>query len=253
MEILSYANMTAELARNGEEAVRATEENVFDAIIMDVQMPKLDGYEATRRIRRNPRYENVPIIAMTAHAMHGDREKCIQSGMNDYVSKPIDSNRLYSVLAKWIKTKTGITGNEKPLPDVSEPGTDLPNQLPGIDIASALKRYRGKSSLLANQLVGFAKNYSLTALDIKVALSMGEFETARRLAHSIKGVAGNFSMAALYKASANLENRIELATPNETGRLLDDFESALNQVSESIRHWEKRKEVEFPSGCDSTY
>ena len=104
-ELLEKAGLRVTIANNGKEAIKAIEGSEFDLVLMDVQMPEMDGLEATGYIRENPRFSNLPIVAMTAQAMTGDREKCIEAGMDDYVTKPIDVNDLFSALVKWIKPK----------------------------------------------------------------------------------------------------------------------------------------------------
>ncbi len=147
-EILSGAGIKVFLASDGQEAVEAVKKNEYDAVLMDVQMPVLDGYEATRVIRSDPRYKELPIIAMTAHAMTGDREKSLEAGMNDHVTKPIDPNQLFATLVKWIQPierRYEPTSTVKPHagPEVE---VALPEKLPGIDMASALTRVGGNKN-----------------------------------------------------------------------------------------------------------
>ena len=106
IELFKVAGIRAEIASNGIEAVAAVERTDYDVVLMDVQMPEMDGYQATRHIRKNPRFADLPIIAMTANAMKGDREKCLETGMNDYISKPIDPDQLYGKLKRWVPHKT---------------------------------------------------------------------------------------------------------------------------------------------------
>ncbi len=113
MEILADAGLIVSLANNGQEAVDAVEANRFDAVLMDVQMPVMDGYTATRTIRRDPRFKDLPIIAMTAHAMAGDQEKSTAAGMNDHVTKPIDPEQLFATLARWIGAGKTPVGEER--------------------------------------------------------------------------------------------------------------------------------------------
>jgi CheY-like chemotaxis protein len=117
-ELLEGAGLPVSIATNGDEAVRAVKEKVFEAVLMDVQMPVMDGYQATREIRKDERLKDLPIIAMTAHAMAGDHERCLEAGMNDYVSKPVDPEKLFSTLVKWIKP------GERVIPDHLMAGTD---------------------------------------------------------------------------------------------------------------------------------
>lgn len=108
-EMLVIAGLSVTPAENGVEALRVLEEANFDAVLMDVQMPEMDGIDATRAIRADLRYGVLPIIAMTAHAMEGDRERCLEAGMNDYVTKPIEENELLGVLSKWLPVRSSAT------------------------------------------------------------------------------------------------------------------------------------------------
>lgn len=207
MEILSNAGIEVATANNGREAIQAVAEMTpYDAVLMDVQMPEIDGYEATRFIREDLMLKDLPIIAMTAHAMKGDREKCLKAGMNDYITKPINTDQLFTTLARWIK-KPKIQQIETATNPPSQiiPHYDFPISLPGIDIDSCLKRIGGNHILFAKLLIEFTKNYATAADDIKNAIERGDFESARQLVHTIKGIAGNFSAKDLYAASLNLE------------------------------------------------
>ena len=103
--MLEKVGLRVTIANNGKEAIKAVEGTEFDLVLMDVQMPEMGGLEVTGCIRKDPRFSNLPIVAMTAQAMAGDREKCIEAGMDDYITKPIDINDLFSALVKWIKPK----------------------------------------------------------------------------------------------------------------------------------------------------
>ena len=103
--LVEKAGLIVTIANNGKEAIKEVEGSEFDLVLMDVQMPEMGGFEATGCIRKNPRFSNLPIVAITAQAMTGDREKCIEAGMDDYITKPIDVNELFSALVKWIKPK----------------------------------------------------------------------------------------------------------------------------------------------------
>jgi len=236
-EILKSAEVILEIASNGKDAIDAVRNNSFSAVLMDIQMPGMDGYETTKRIREsedNP----LPIIAMTAHAMKGDREKCIEAGMNDYVTKPIDTVQLYITLAKWIKQEAGNqkteNRNQHPTADTAD---SLPEYLPGIDIKSCLKELGGNTKLFRKLLKDFISHYGDTANKIRDALNKGDKEPGIRLSHTLKGVSGVFAAKKLYSAAVNLE--IELIKEEEDPKvillLLDDFEDSLNELLESAK------------------
>lgn len=215
MEILSGAGLIVSLANNGQEAVDAVESSSYDAILMDVQMPVMDGYTATGIIRLNERFRDLPIIAMTANAMAGDQEKSTTAGMNDHVTKPIDPDRLFATLAKWISVRR-TPGSEiqvhEALPEATaraapETDPDLP-EIAGLDTNGGLLRVAGNKRLYRKLLLQFAEEYAGAAELAGKALADGDAETAGRLAHTVKGVAANLGAGAVQAASAELEKAI---------------------------------------------
>ncbi len=249
-EILQSIGIVADIAENGREAVEKSERQTYDAILMDVQMPEMDGFEATESIRKresqNRNSDAMPIIAMTAHAMKGDRERCLGAGMDDYVSKPIDTAELFSVLARWIKPSENRTQNPAApdIPDTSVSG--FPESLPGINIASALDRLRGSKKVFIKILNDFSENYAQVATDIREALEKGDTEAARRINHTLKGVAGNFSATALYEAAVELETAIKENRSGDFDVLLRILEEALTVVLTSAKSLKQISE-ETPS------
>jgi CheY-like chemotaxis protein len=151
-EILQGAGFNVTVANNGKEGVDAATKNQYDAILMDIQMPVMDGYNAAHEIRNlKSEIRNVPIIAMTAHAMAGDEQKSIKAGMNDHVTKPIDPGQLFAALQKWVKPGEKIIECQPPPFTTKHPESDqtvpneeaLPESLPGFDLAAGLKRLMG--------------------------------------------------------------------------------------------------------------
>ncbi len=239
-EILQQAGLVVRIANNGEEAVEMVKAGNFDVVLMDLQMPVMGGFEATQEIRRDERFQDLPIIAMTAHAMGGDREKSIEAGMNDHLTKPIDPDQLISELVKWVKP-----GNRETSEDLSESSSEskksqniLPAELPGISIASGLGRVAGNRQLYTKLLCKFKDGQEDAVDQIKAALQVGDVETAARIAHTIKGVSGNLGGDNLYQAAAELENAIK------EGKNLDlvmaEFDSQLKVVIDGIRVVEER-------------
>ncbi len=246
-EILESAGLNVEIANNGQEAVAAvtaintnnTEpENRFDAILMDVQMPEMDGYEATRLIREKTQHRDFPIIAMTAHAMIGDREKCLQAGMNDYITKPIEVDQLLTVLGNWIKidlkNNSRLPVIEKCLESQEHQIEEiLPDDLPGIDIKSALNRLRGNRKLFKRLLNDFYQNYRNAAHDIRMALNEKDVEKAQLLVHTLKGIAGNLSALCLQDTARDLENALRQKYFDNVNVLIDKLENSLTQLLDS--------------------
>ena len=240
-EILQGVGIQVDIANDGSEAVRMVADCDYDVVLMDIQMPIMDGYEATRTIRRNPRFAELPIVAMTAHALSSDQEKCRTAGMNDHIGKPIDIEELYTVLTRLIKPAARGADVRAILQEQSKNEmtgggpNDIPNDLAGIDATAGLQRVGGKSKIYRSLLIEFKRKFSNVAAEIRAALAHeGDREIARSQTHAIKGVAGNLGAHNLYEASRDLEKAIELGDQEELSVMLSGFEKALQQVVESI-------------------
>ncbi|MGN7611197.1 response regulator [Magnetococcales bacterium HHB-1] len=240
-EMLEGVGLVVKIANHGQKAVQKVNQNHFDAIFMDIQMPIMDGYTATERIRQTHTEENLPIIAMTAHAMKGDRNRSLQSGMNDHITKPIDQDLLYRTLLKWIKSSEKIIPQKEP-PPLLAPSLDqrqkrLPAQIPGIDLNAALLRLNNNQSLLWSILISFPQDFAAYPTRLHQALTGKRADDpliAQNLAHTIKGAAGNLSATALFDAAYALEMAIRQKKRAQWLPLLDQFNNALNEVLESI-------------------
>ena len=194
-------------------------------------MPEMDGYEATGKIRSELRMEDLPVIAMTAHAMKGDREKCIEAGMNDYIAKPIDPDQLVSVISEWVPDRRRADAQELSLFE-ADVAPAFPDSLPGLDLKSFMNRLDGNKKLLSKVMKQFIDNYSTVDLDIKKALEVGDCETAKRMSHTLKGVAATFSAYELNDRARELE----IAIGEEDGdwqEKIEDFGVALRVVVKS--------------------
>jgi len=235
-EILEQAGLVVSIANNGKEAVQRVKSELYDAVLMDIQMPVMGGFEATQEIRKDGRFKDLPIIAMTAHAMAGDREKSLEAGMNDHVTKPINPDELFSTLVRWIKPGDREIPEDKRSLDVSaEKGEDiLPSELPGISMASGLERVGGNKLLYAKLLCKFKEGQASAVDQIKAALQSGDVETAARQAHTVKGVSGNLGGENLYRAAAELEKAIKEGKEN-IDLPMAEFGSQLKVVMEGIK------------------
>ena len=338
-EILESAGLNVALATNGQEAVNAVKESNYDAVLMDVQMPVMDGYTATRKIRewetevrsqksevrgqrtddrrqktegrtqapnlqpptsntqypessiqhpvsrsqqaedpsspegfaaasrgqkkevkkmgrwegenksdlQHPTY-NIPIIAMTAHAMAGDEDKSLQAGMNGHVTKPIDPDHLFSTLQKWIKPGEKRAQVQQPEVSVEQSESDravpeeeeLPDSLPGFDLAAGLVRLRGNKSLYRKLLLDFGAKYTKVADEIHKALDAKDLKQVHSLIHNLKGLAGNLTALDLQAASVNLEKLVKgvgnkIPPAKELELKFSELENALNQALESVQ------------------
>ena len=211
--LLEREGATVVTAGNGCEALEhlAQVDTLFDAVLMDVQMPVMDGFQATRAIRAQPRFASLPIIAMTANAMTGDREKCLDAGMNDHVPKPFDPLELYTTLACWLGRPAPYFLNVKP--PVGSPSLCVD----GIDTVTGLSRVRGNLDLYVSLLDSFrTKNGEITAT-LDQAIDEGEFDQVRQLAHGIKGVAANLGADDLASTAADLESTSREALGSDPG------------------------------------
>ena len=217
-EILEGAGLNVSLAGNGQEAIDAIQKNEYDAVLMDVQMPVMDGYTATREIRNlKSEIRNVPIIAMTAHAMAGDADKSLAAGMSDHVTKPIDPGQLFGTLQKWIQPDKKRVHVEQPevsgaaeVITQSAPGAQgLPKSLPGFDLEDGLKRLQWNEKLYRKLLLDFSVKYGGTANEIRQALDAKDFEQAHSLIHNLKGLAGNLAAIDLQAAAVEMEKRVK--------------------------------------------
>ncbi len=246
-EILESGGLRVTVAGDGAAAVAAVAaaNPSFDAILMDIQMPLMDGYQATAEIRAMPAGRRLPIIAMTAHAMIGDREKSLRAGMSDHVNKPVNVHQLHSCLLRWIEPGRREVG---PLPaqEGREAGSDgdlLPDILPGIDLAGGLKRINGNKVLFARLLADFHDRNRTMVDDLKTAISRGAFEEARKLLHTIGGTSGNISANDLHAAANDLRLAIRDEDRPAMDRELVRFEGALRIVLESGRVFAERSGI----------
>ena len=228
--LLEREGATIITAGNGREALEqlARESVPFDVVLMDVQMPEMSGYEASRAIRNQPCFASMPIIAMTANAMAGDREKCLESGMNDHVAKPIDPPQLYATLAHWL----GIPSRKDPVEDPT--GNQPYLHIQGIDTLAGLSRVRGNFNLYVSLLKSFlSKNRDMAA---KVDHAIGHFDKGqvRQLAHSIKGVAANLGADRLAAVAAELERAAREAINGDPDADMASIRTAFNHFEPSL-------------------
>ncbi len=230
LEILKPSKAAVDTADDGFQAVTAIKNGKYDIVLMDIQMPVMDGYEATDMIRNKLKRKDLPIIAMTAHAMKGDREKCIHAGMDDYISKPIDTFKLFEALSRLTNRKFTTknilvtTGKDR------EYDNNIPKNLPGINIKSCLDRLGGNWTVLKKLICDFNEQYSDTTIKIKEFTAKEDFESTLNLVHTIKGIAGNFSADELYKVSSEFGSVIKENKPDDLNRLIDRFDSAISKV-----------------------
>ncbi len=245
--LLESVGLSVSIAKNGREAVHAVTRDIYDAVLMDIQMPVMDGFEATAQIRKiarasgqDKRIRSVPIIAMTAHAMAGDREKSLKAGMNDHVTKPIDPNQLFAALVKWIEPGERETPSLKKEILSPEDDVDLPVSLPGIDIEDGLKRVGGNRGLFRKLLIEFSLRNKNMVEEIKSVLKSKDRKKATRLAHTLRGLAGNLGARELQAAAADIEAAITAESP-QLNNIFERVSAILKHVISGIASLEEGK------------
>jgi nitrogen fixation negative regulator NifL len=230
-ELLEGAGATVKIANNGREAVdmlsRGPQPPPFDVVLMDLQMPEMDGYQATAKLRSDSRFSNLPIIAMTAHATIEERQRCLAAGMNEHLSKPIEPAMLYETVGRFYKPAS--------LPAAAEPGRGLPPKpgemeetmpaIDGLDTKDGLARVGGNRKLYLKLLRQFTEQQGPALGQISGAMSGGDAALAERLAHTLKGVAGNIGAKTVQNAAGTLEKAIRARAAAE------ELEAAKQQLS----------------------
>ena len=223
-----------EIVGNGRLAVDAViaRSSAYAAVLMDIQMPEMDGLEATRRIRAQLGDRRLPIIAMTAHAMDAERQRCFDAGMDDHISKPIDPDQLVRVLNRWIEPGTWTPAALPPPPAVTSAveADDFPEHLPPFDIAAALIRLNGNRKLLRKLVKGFLETYGNAAGALREMVRLGLLSDAGRLAHTLRGVSGSLEARALFDAARDLEHLCAQKNPDEVAAAIDRLETHLAQA-----------------------
>lgn len=233
VELLSRAGIQVAVAGNGAEALSMLAHQSFDGVLMDCQMPVMDGFEATRRLRAQREFADLPILAMTANAMAGDKEKCLQAGMNDHIAKPIDINQLFITLQRWIKPSaaqgTLLVDDHavEPLPAIS-----------GLQLDAALQRLGGDNALLRKLLRRFCETQADCEQQIESARAAGDREAAVRVAHSLKGLAGNIGARTLAFTAAELEARLRHERDDDARLTLQklsvELQMLISQISQVL-------------------
>jgi PAS domain S-box-containing protein len=210
-ELLETTGASVRIANHGGEAVRILTEGEqpppFDIVFMDLQMPEVDGFTATKLLRAQPQLHGLPIIAMTAHALVEERQRCLDAGMNDHVSKPIDPDALFATLNRWTKPRQVRTPGAEGRPaELVDHETLL--EIDGVDMAGGLKRVAGNKRLYRDLLMRFAAKQSEAGSQILAAIESGDNKLAERIAHTVKGVAGNIGLGKVFTVAEKLERAI---------------------------------------------
>ena len=237
-ELLESVGASVRIANHGGEALRILMEGEqpppFDIVFMDLQMPEMDGYTATRLLRAQPQLQDLPIIAMTAHALVEERQRCLEAGMNDHVNKPIDPDALFATLMRWTKLRlVSAVGTEarpaRPADDMILPEID------GVDVAGSLKRVAGNKRLYRDLLVQFTTKQNDVASQILAAIESGDRKLAERVVHTVKGVAGNIGLGPVFTAAEKLERTIIREEDAAVPALVEEFAQVLSRQVQAIQ------------------
>ncbi|MBS4096710.1 MAG: diguanylate cyclase [Sulfuricella sp.] len=227
LELLNNVGIHVDVANNGVEALDRLEHTHYDGVLMDCQMPVMDGFEATRKIRADARFANLPVIAMSAGVTVEDREMCRKSGMNDYIAKPIYTNTLFSTLVRWITTASFPP--EKVEASETHPETEVP-RLAGVNTEEGLACVNGNVALYRKILKSFRNDQADVVARIREACRFGEWENAVRLAHTLRGLAGNVGADGLVGIARALETTLRNQRDEQVAPLLDALDGSVEAL-----------------------
>ena len=254
-ELLAGVGAIVEIAENGRVAVEKVvataggAKTPYDVVLMDIQMPEMDGYEATNLILSDGRFGDLPIIAMTAHAMIEERQRCHDAGMVDHITKPIDPQAMFETISHWYKSTVAAQPVTFVSAQTEEPDVLEIPEIDGVDIADGLARVAGNRKLYLNLLRKFVDNQSGATLAVEDALNRGDRELAERLAHSARGVAGNLGAGGVLLVAAELEQSIRDNDPvDKTREILTRFAIVIEEVVSCIGSALGKKTEALPAG-----
>ena len=238
LEMLRQAGFKVDLAEHGEIALKLADVNEYDLVLMDMQMPVMDGLTATVKLRSQPRLANLPVVAMTANALPADRQRCMDVGMNDFIPKPIEPDLLWATLLKWIPERQPAT-QAKPASKAKSkkvPADASDFNIDGINAGPALVRMMGNTTLYLSSLRKFCTQQAEMPAACRSALAEKDSATAKRLAHTLKGLAASIGAEALSAEAAALEHGITDQLPRaKLNPLIDAIEVNLNALITAIQ------------------
>ena len=267
-ELLNKAGLQVDVADDGRQALELARHTPYALVLMDMQMPILDGLEATRALRALPDWADIPILAMTANAFGEDRQRCLAAGMNDHVPKPVDPDQLYATLLRWLDAMPGAVRErahvEPPRQqapsasptapaDEASPEARLKHRLlarPELDARTALKAVGGRVQRYLELLGRLATGHADDLAQLRLHLGAGERDEARRLAHSLKGAAGTLGVLALREAAADLEQAILTEDDDRLASSCDALRAAQARLAQILADL-GAEDVPTPPGLQS--
>ncbi|MBF0502100.1 MAG: response regulator [Candidatus Riflebacteria bacterium] len=246
-ELLSSEGVQVTFADNGRIALDILEKQSFDLILMDIQMPVMNGLEATKEIRSHPNGKEIPIIAMTAEAFAEDREKAISAGMNAHVAKPIDPEMLFAVIRTWTRSPQP-SSKAIPLPQTAaKPRSNQKwPELPGMDVSTAFGRFGGKWILFFRLLQTFVTESPQTLDALQKAIDTKDWNQVRFLIHTLKGTSGNLGLQRFTGLAASLEEKIVNASSQEMAETLAILRKLINEFKSGIDAHKKKISEQAP-------
>lgn len=238
-ELLQHLDIEPLIVSNGLLAVEKVRDQSFDLVLMDIQMPEMDGYQATQEIRKFKSAEELPIIAMTAHAYELDKQKCLAHGMNEHISKPIDPELFYQTLRRYLP-------EAEPRSTTVQSKVDASISIPGINSELGLKRVNNNQTLFIKLLLEFYQEHYNLLSDWIEALKHHDVTTIGSIIHGVKGVSGNIGAMELHKTAAELESSLSLNQLDPA--LVDRFQIQINQLLKGIEPLLSKQSVSSDSG-----
>jgi polar amino acid transport system substrate-binding protein len=245
--LLQKKGIRVATADNGREALAALDRGTYDMVLMDVQMPVMDGYQATRAIRRDSRFKDIAIVAMTAHALAGDREKCFQAGMNDYLSKPIIPERLYAVMSGWMSSSKYESTFESKAPKRPIKKEVSLFALPHIDVVQGMERLAGNMELYKELLVEFRDRNGDILTDIRQMVNISDMQGARNRLHGFKGVCGNLGAEGITGMLQELETAMATSRAKDIDTIMEQLDARLKETFAAIDTIARQQPFGYPT------
>jgi len=261
VELLTNAGLKVSLANNGKEGVEKIKSHLYDVVLMDVQMPVMDGYQATKEVRRDPAYSDLPIIAMTANAMTGDKEKCIQAGMNEHVAKPINPNILFETLLHWVKPKEKVDVHsnavENSIIDINGDGNTDYKDVEEIDIEAGIARVGGKKEFYFKLLSDFYADHENDLKLMDEAITDGDVNKAQRIIHTLKGISGSLGAEAFQIVAKDVDGILKEENIQKYKeyfpKLTAEFKLLISEIKQLIETNELEMENQIKGNSKEVY